>query len=300
MTCAIGWMAGARGLENRWHETAGKLAASRPQQANPKMSWIELAAYLGTGAIAGLMAGLLGVGGGVIVVPALVWLFTKAGFAPEWIFHLAVGTSLTILIGTGSASAYSHHRRGAVRWDLVRILVPGLVIGAWLGSAAAGLLDETWLRRIFGLFLLYVGANMLWKPTQGTAGELPGAMAMRLAGTGIGTISALLGIGGGVMTVPFLSRSGLDMRHAVASSAACGPPIALAGALGFVLVGWGNQALPPGSTGFVYWPAVAGVLLASAPAAPIGARLAHSLPLPMLKRIFAVLLLAVALKLLLR
>jgi uncharacterized membrane protein YfcA len=263
------------------------------------MSWVELAALLGTGVFAGVMAGLLGVGGGVVVVPALVWVFSDAGFVADWIFHLAVGTSLAILVGTGSVSAFSHHRRGAVHWDLVRVLVPGLIIGAWLGSAIAGFLDETLLRRIFGLFLIYVGVGMLWKSAPREAGELPGSMQMRLVGTGIGALSALLGIGGGVLTVPFLSRSGLDMRRAVATSAACGPPIAVAGALGFIAAGWGREGLPPGSTGFVYWPAVAAILVASAPSAPIGARLAHSLPLPMLKRIFGVLVLAVALKLLL-
>jgi uncharacterized membrane protein YfcA len=262
------------------------------------MSWGELAGFLGTGVVAGLMAGLLGLGGGVVVVPALVWLFTEAGFVADWIFHLAVGTSLAILVGTGSASALSHHRRGAVRWDLVRILVPGLIIGAWLGSAVAGLLDETFLRRTFGLFLIYVGSGMLWKPGGAEARGLPGPMQMRLVGTGIGAASALLGIGGGVLTVPFLSRSGLDMRRAVATSAACGPPIAVAGALGFLAAGWGREGLPPGSTGFVYWPAVAAILIASAPSAPIGARLAHSLPLTLLKRIFGVLVLVVAVKLL--
>jgi len=262
------------------------------------MSLIELAAYLGTGVCAGLIAGLLGVGGGVVVVPALVWIFSGAGFAAEWSFHLAVGTSLATLIGTGSASAYSHHRRGAVRWDLVRILAPWLVIGAWIGSAMAGLLDAIWLRRIFGLFQLYVGLDMLFKHTQGEARNLPSRPRIGLVATGIGSLSALLGIAGGTLTVPFLTRSGLDIRRAVATAAACGPSIAVAGVLGFVVVGWEREGLPPGSTGFVYWPAVAGILLASMPSAPIGARLAHTFPLPVLKRIFAMLVLIVAAKLL--
>jgi len=262
------------------------------------MSLIELAAYLGTGVCAGLIAGLLGVGGGVVVVPALVWIFSGAGFAAEWSFHLAVGTSLATLIGTGSASAYSHHRRGAVRWDLVRILAPWLVIGAWIGSAMAGLLDAIWLRRIFGLFQLYVGLDMLFKHTQGEARNLPSRPRIGLVATGIGSLSALLGIAGGTLTVPFLTRSGLDIRRAVATAAACGPSIAVAGLLGFVVVGWEREGLPPGSTGFVYWPAVAGILLASMPSAPIGARLAHTFPLPVLKRIFAMLVLIVAAKLL--
>ena len=263
------------------------------------MTLVELAAYLGTGVVAGVMAGLFGVGGGVVVVPALVWVFAEAGFVAQWIFHLAVGTSLATLVGTGSVSAWSHHRRGAVRWDLVRLLVPWIVIGAWIGSAIAGLLDEVWLRRIFGCFLLFVGVRMLWPGTQGAVRRLPGSVGIGMVGTGIGALSALLGIGGGTLTVPFLGRGGVDMRRAVATSSACGPPIALAGALGFIVVGWGREELPIGSTGFVYWPAVAGILLASAPAAPFGARLAHSRPLPVLKRVFGVLVLVLGTKLLL-
>lgn len=263
------------------------------------MSLVELLAYLATGAAAGLLAGLLGVGGGVIVVPALVWVFAEAGFVGDWIFHLAVGSSLATLIGTGIASAYSHHLRGAVRWDLVRALAPWIVIGAWVGSAAAGVLDEAWLRRFFGLFLLYVGGRMLWGRSGDHVRDLPGARSMGLAGTGIGSLSALLGIGGATLTVPFLGRAGLDVRHAIGTSSACGLPIALAGALGFVVTGWGREGLPPGSTGFVYWPAVACILLASVPAAPLGARFAHSLPLVVLKRIFAALVLVIGLKLLL-
>jgi len=262
------------------------------------MSWFELAAYLGTGVVAGVMAGLMGVGGGIVVVPALIWIFGGAGFSADWVVHLAVGTSLATLIGTGSASAYSHHRRGAVRWDLFRILVLWLVIGAWVGSAVAGLLDSTWLRRLFGLFLVYVGMGMLFKHTRDDTSGLPDTFGLGLIGTGIGSISALVGIGGGTLIVPFLTHSGLDMRRAVATSAACGPLIALAGVLGFIAIGWGKDGLPPGSTGFVYWPAVAGILLASIPVAPFGARLAHSLPLPLLRRIFAVLVLVAAAKLL--
>jgi uncharacterized membrane protein YfcA len=263
------------------------------------MSAVELAAYLGTGVIAGLMAGLFGEGGGVVVVPALVWLFVEAGFVANWIFHLAVGSSLAILIGTGTASAYSHHRHGAVRWELVRFLAPWIVIGAWIGSAVAGWLDEVWMRRFFGVFQIYVGVSMLRPRKQGDISGLPGAFGMGLAGTGIGSLSAILGIGGGTMTVPFLSRFGVDMRQAVATSSACGPPIALAAVLGFIVVGWGREGLPPGSTGFVYWPAVAGVLLASVPAAPWGARLAHRLPVAVLRRFFAVLVLVIGSKLLL-
>ncbi|MCB2263395.1 MAG: sulfite exporter TauE/SafE family protein [Candidatus Thiosymbion ectosymbiont of Robbea hypermnestra] len=262
------------------------------------MSWFELAAYLGTGAVAGILAGLLGIGGGVVVVPILVWLFSTAGFVADWIFHLAVGTSLATLVGTGAASAYSHHSRGAVRWDLVRALTPWLVMGAGVGAASAWLLDGSWLRRVFGLFLIYVGLNMLFTRAPGKIRALPNGLWMRLVGIGTGALSALVGVAGGVLIASFLTRSGLDMRRAVATSAACGPALAAAGAAGFIVMGWGNEGLPPGSTGFVYWPAVAGILLASAPSAPLGAWLAHTLPVAVLKRIFGILVLVVAAKLL--
>jgi uncharacterized membrane protein YfcA len=262
------------------------------------MTWVTLAAYVGTGVLAGLMGGLLGLGGGVVVVPVLTWVFAQAGFVPDWIFHLAVGTSLATLIGTASTSAYVHHRRGAVRWDLVRSLAPWILVGAWIGSAVAGLLDESSLRRVFAIFLLYVAFRTVRPRAPAVSRRTLGRVAMALAGAGIGSVSALVGIGGGTMTVPLLTRYGLGMRRAVASSSACGLPIALAGVTGFVVSGWGTEGLPPGSTGFVYWPAVAGILLASVPFAALGARLAHSLPLSLLKRVFAVLLLVVAVKLL--
>lgn len=262
------------------------------------MDPVEILAYLATGFVAGVLAGLMGVGGGIVVVPALAWIFAHAGFAADWSFHLAVGTSLATLIGTGSASAYSHHRRGAVRWDLVLVLVPWLALGALMGSKVAGVLDGTWLRAIFGSFLAYVSLGMLAERAPSQARRLPGRAGMGLAGVGIGSLSALVGIAGGTLTVPFLARGGIDMRRAVATSAACGPPIALVGMGGFILDGWGREGLPAASTGFVYWPAVAGILAASMPAAPLGARLAHSLPRRLLKRIFGVLLLLVALELL--
>jgi uncharacterized membrane protein YfcA len=232
------------------------------------------------------------------VVPALIFLSSDLALAQEWVPHLAVGTSLATILGTGTASALAHHRRGAVRWDLFARLALWIVLGAGMGSALAGMLAEQWLQRIFGGFLLYVGMQMLRRRADSAAHALPGRLGMGLAGTGIGAISSLVGIGGGTLTVPFLVRAGLHMRGAVATSSACGLPIALAGTLGFMVVGWGREGLPPGSIGFVYWPAVGGILLASVPIAPLGARLAHTLPVQTLKRVFAVLVLAVGVKLL--
>jgi uncharacterized membrane protein YfcA len=258
----------------------------------------ELAAYLATGIASGVLAGLFGVGGGVVVVPALIFIFGRIGLAPDWIPHLAVGTSLAAIVATGAASACAHHRRGAVRWDLVRSLAPGIVIGAWAGAAFAGILSDEWLKRLFGCFLLYVGGRMLLRRANTPWRTLPGTTGMLAAGAGIGALSALVGIGGGTITVPFLNRVGIDMRRAVATSSACGVPIAVAGALGFMAVGWGREGLPLASTGFVDWPAVAAILAASVPIAPLGAHLAQRLPVDQLKRVFAVLLLALGARLL--
>jgi uncharacterized membrane protein YfcA len=181
-----------------------------------------------------------------------------------------------------------------VRWDLVRQLAPGIVLGAWAGAGFAGILPELALKRLFAVFLVYVGMRTLMPPKVRVARTLPSRAGLWAVGGGIGAISALVGIGGGTMTVPFLAGRGIDLRRAVGTSAACGLPIALAGAIGFGVVGWGREGLPSPSTGFIYWPAVGMLLLASIPAAPLGARLAHSLPVPLLRRGFGVLLLGVA------
>ncbi len=264
------------------------------------MSGLDLAAYFATGALSGILAGLLGLGGGIVTVPALILVFSHQGLAAEWIPHLAVGTSLATIVGTGSASVRAHHRRGAVRWDLFRGLAPGIVIGAWIGAAVAGVMPEAWLKRVFAIFLIFVGARMLTRrAATAPRAELPGTGVRLAAGTGIGTLSALVGIGGGTLTVPFLTRYGLDLRRAVGTSSACGVPLALAGALGFVVTGWAREGLPPGATGFVYWPAVLAMLALSVATAPFGARLAHSLPIDVVRRVFAVALFLVATQLLL-
>lgn len=259
------------------------------------MSPLDVAGFLLTGVLSGLLAGLFGVGGGVIVVPSLILLFGHLGLAQGWIPHLAVGSSLAAIVGTGTASTLAHHRRAGVRWDLTLGLAPGIVLGAGMGALVAGALPDLWLTRVFAAFLALVGVRMLTRAKAQAARAMPGRLGLAAVGGGIGVISALVGIGGGTLTVPFLSGRGLGMRQAVGTSAACGLPIALAGALGFVLVGWGREGLPPWSTGFVYWPAVGLVLVASIPSAPWGARLAHALPVEGLRRAFGVLLLGMAL-----
>jgi hypothetical protein len=259
---------------------------------------LYLIAYAATGAVAGLLAGLLGIGGGAVIVPALIVVFTRLGFAADWVPHLAVATSLATVIATGAASAWTHHRRGAVRWELLLRLVPWILIGAWLGAFAAGWLPALWMKRLFAAFLLYNGLKMLLGGAPRVREQLVSPVLTRIVAAGIGALSAVLGIGGGIMIVPFLARQGVALRQAVATSSACGVPLALAGGLGFVVSGWGRADLPAHSLGFVYWPAALAILALSVPLATVGARLAHRLPTLTLKRIFGGLLLLVGLRLL--
>jgi hypothetical protein len=257
-----------------------------------------LAIYLLIGGFAGVMAGLLGVGGGLLIVPALILSFSFQGMSEAVIAHLAVGTSLATIVITSIASIKAHHRRGAVRWRDFALLSPGIIFGAWFGAAIASGLPSDTLRMLFGLFALAVSLQMGLDIKPPAHRQLPEAPGMTLAGALIGMVSAIVGIGGGSMTVPFLTWCNIKVREAVATSAACGLPIALAGALGFIVTGWRHEALPDYTTGFVYWPAFSGIVATSMLFAGVGAKLAHSLPTATLKRVFAVFLLAVGLLLL--
>jgi uncharacterized membrane protein YfcA len=258
-----------------------------------------LGVYLAAGAVAGVIAGLLGVGGGVVIVPALVWVFTAAGVDASVLVHLAVGTSLATIIVTAISSIRAHQKRGAILWDVVRKLAPGIVVGAWLGAAIADLMPAALLQRVFATLIILVGIQMLGNWKAGAHRQLPGSVGMFLSGNVIGAVSAIVGIGGGIMTVPFLTWCSVEMRRAVATSAANGLPIAAAGALGFVVAGWNETRLPEWTLGYLHLPALVGVASASFLTAPIGARLAHTLPIPVLKRVFSVLLLFVGARMLL-
>lgn len=257
----------------------------------------ELPAFLLLGAFAGILAGLLGVGGGLVIVPVLAFIFTDRGF--EGVMHLAVGTSLATIVFTSLSSVRAHHRRGAVRWDLFARLTPGIVVGALAGAAVADLMPGDRLRVLFGVFELLVAAQMALSVRPSAQRQLPGPAGMAAAGGAIGSVSAIVGIGGGTLTVPFLSWCNVPMRQAVATSAACGLPIAVAGAAGFIWTGWGEANLPEYTLGYLYLPALAGVVTASVLSAPVGARLAHSLPSASLKRFFALFLAILGLRMLL-
>jgi uncharacterized membrane protein YfcA len=235
-------------------------------------------------------------------VPALIWLFghpTLTGWAADSapIPQLAVATSLATVVATGAASTLAHHRRGAVDWRLVQRLAPGLLIGAWIGAQAAAWLPAPWLKLGFAAFLFLSGLRMMLRAQTVERRPLPGRAGVTGAAAGFGALSALLGIGGGTLVVPFLARHGVAMRRAVASASACGVPLALAGSVGFVTAGWGRDGLPPNTLGFVHWPAALAIMATSVPLAPLGAWLAHRLPTTTVKRVFGVLLLVVAVEL---
>jgi len=246
------------------------------------------ALYLLLGVFAGGIAGLLGVGGGLIIVPILAVLFALQGFPPEYLMQFAVGSSLATIVFTSLSSMRAHHQRGAVNWQVMLQLSLGILLGGWLGGVLAIWMGGLVLAGLFGLFELAVAAQMGFGRPPAVHRKPSGWIRNAVAGVVIGAFSALLGIGGGTLTVPWLVWHNVDMRHAVGTSAACGLPIALSGALGFIAVGLGKADLPAGSTGFVYWPAVIAISIASVLSAPLGARLAHRLDQASLKKVFAV------------
>ena len=256
---------------------------------------MELLLYLVLGSAAGVLAGLFGVGGGLIIVPVLVLSFTAQGMAPEILTHMAVGTSLATIVFTSINSLLEHHRKGAVRWPLFRWLTLGILLGAALGALTAALIQGPWLQKIIGTFAIVVAVQMALDLKPKASRGVPGKPTLTVAGGVIGWASAIFGIGGGSLTVPFLVWRSVPIQQAVATSAACGLPIAIAGALSFMFTGWGNPNLPPWSVGFVYLPALLGIAMTSMFFARLGARLAHRLSPLLLKRLFALLLLSVGL-----
>lgn len=255
------------------------------------------------GMVAGLMGGTLGLGGGVVIVPPLIYLLHGMGVAPAVVAQMAVGTSLATIIVTSVSSAHAHHRGGFVLWPVARRLAAGIVLGALLGAVIADRLSAATLTRLFGIFAILIALQMLLRrpgaATSAQPSRLPGRGALAGVGAVIGAVSSLFGIGGGSLTVPFLSWCRLPMQNAVAISAACGLPIAVAGSLGFVMTGWGRPDLPPWSLGYVYLPAALAIVVASYPMAKVGARISHRVPSATLRRIFAIFLIGVGLELIL-
>ncbi|QSA96747.1 sulfite exporter TauE/SafE family protein [Methylococcus sp. EFPC2] len=254
--------------------------------------------YLAFGSLAGVLSGLLGIGGGVVVVPFLIWRLTLAGCPPDLVMIVAVATSLATIVVTSMSAVYTHHRLGALRWSWIRRMTPGIVLGTAVGSVIAERLPAGWFKLLFALFLIFVALRMLRRVSTRLATEHPRSVVVAGVSGLIGLLSAILGIGGGTLSVPFLARCGQPMGNAVAISGALGFPIALAGAVTYVALGWQHPGLPAPSLGYVYLPAFVGIILTSVLFAPLGARLAHRLPAAQLKRVFAFVILAIGGKLL--
>ena len=250
------------------------------------------------GIVAGLLAGLLGVGGGIVIVPMLVFAFGRAGFAPESIMLLALATSLGSIMFTSVSSALAHSRRGAVDWQTVWRISPGILLGTFAGTYVAVLLSRRFLQIFFVVFLTYVAVQMLRGTRPRASRTLPGPWGMGAAGGVIGLISSLVGIGGGTLSVPFLVWHNVEMHRAIGTSAAIGFPIAVAGCCGYLINGLGATGLPPHCLGYLYLPALFPLVVCSMLTAPLGARIAHRLPVSRLRSAFAVLLICVGIKML--
>ena len=259
----------------------------------PEAWWL---AYLALGLLVGFLAGMLGIGGGVVIVPLLVLMFTAQHLPPDRVLHLALGTSLASIVFTSLASVCAHHARNAVRWDIVRAGTPGIIVGTLLGTLFAEHLSARYLAIIFTLFVLFSSAQMLRERKPKPTRVLPGKLGTWIASLSIGALCSLVGVAGGILIVPLLSMCNVPMRNSIGTSAALGLPISMAGAAGYIMTGLGQSHLPPYSIGYIYIPALSGLVLGSFVTVPFGARIAHAIPVARLKQTFAVVLSLLAVK----
>jgi uncharacterized membrane protein YfcA len=253
---------------------------------------LELAAL---GLVSGFLAGLLGIGGGMLMVPFITAILGKQGLPAELSVKMAIATSMATIMFTSISSVRAHHKRGAVRWDIVQRLAPGIVLGALVASMGVfALLKGTALAIFFGLFVGFSATQMFLDRKPAPSRQMPGTAGQLAAGSAIGFLSGLVGAGGGFISVPFMAWCNIAIHNAVATSAALGFPIALANVVGYVVSGQSAQGLPAGSFGYVWLPALAVIAVFSVLTAPLGARAAHQLPVKKLKRVFASLLYVLA------
>lgn len=259
------------------------------------MDPLFILAYAVLGCVAGFAAGLLGIGGGMLLVPFLTALLTLQGLPLELVVHAAIATSMASILFTSMSSVRAHHQKGAVRWDLVFKFSPGIVVGGLLaGGAVFAALKTGWLALFFAIFVGYSAVQMLINRKPKASRQMPGLVGTSGAGAGIGFLSGLVGAGGGFASVPFMLWCNVAVHHAVATSAALGFPIALANTVGYIWSGWSIPDLPSGMFGYIYWPALLVLVAFSVVTAPIGAKVAHRLPVNTLKRVFAFLLFGLA------
>ncbi|MFM2319158.1 MAG: hypothetical protein RLZZ215_1779 [Pseudomonadota bacterium] len=260
------------------------------------LQWIL--AYLALGAVVGFFAGLLGVGGGGIMVPALTALFAAQGLPFEHLVHVSLATSMAAIVVTSASSLRAHQQHGAIQWPIVKGITPGILIGTFGAALIAAYIPSLALAIFFVVFMAYVAVQMWLNIKPKPSRQLPSPLGLTGVGLVIGGVSALVAIGGGSLSVPFMTWCNVKIQQAIATSAAIGLPIAIAGTMGYLVSGWGVQGLPPYTFGFIYLPAAFTIALVSFFTAPLGAKLAHRLPVATLKKLFALLLIGLSLKML--
>ncbi len=251
------------------------------------------------GSVVGFLAGLLGIGGGLIIVPALLYILPSVGIGSSQITQVAIATSLASIILTSMSSASAHHKRGNIPWKLFKPIFPGIVIGSLASAFVSEQIASDDLQQAFAIFVVLMAFQMAFPFKVKTGGSMPSFGVLFLVSSAIALIAGLMGIGGGVLLVPFLCYCGLQMRQAVGFSSATGMLIAVSGTVGYIIAGYDVPNLPEGSVGFIYLPALIGIIISSMLCAPIGVKAASTWPTPILKKIFAGLLVVVGVKLLL-
>ncbi|MDF7670182.1 sulfite exporter TauE/SafE family protein [Orbaceae bacterium ESL0721] len=261
----------------------------------------EFMLFLCIGIGSGLLAGMFGIGGGTLIMPALIFTLDHFGLGGKWLPHIAIASSLATIIGTSISATWNHNKNHNVDWGILKRMVVGCIIGTFGGSYLAIYIPGDILKIIFALFLIYTGLKFIFKTARveqqpKEVRSLPSAIYL-FVGAFIGLFAALVGVGGGILVVPFLSQCGINMRKAIGTSAAFTLPVALGGTIGYIIAGWNNPDLPPYSFGFIYLPAVIAIMLASIPVAKIGVQLAQKLPLERLIKLFGLFLLLIAFKL---
>jgi len=255
-------------------------------------------AYLLIGALVGFLAGLLGIGGGMVIVPLLVFVFSAKGFAEEILMHQSLGTAMATILFTSLSSVRAHHQHGGVDWAIARAIAPGILLGGFFAPAIASQVPTRPLAMFFTAFMFYAATQMFFRMQPKATRELPGAGGLFVAGGVIGMLSSLLAAGGAFLSIPFMTWCKVPLRRAIGTAAAIGFPIAAAGTIGYVLSGMRVEHLPAWSLGFVYLPALGLIVVPSMLAAPLGARVAHAIPIAKLRVVFALLLYAIGLRML--
>ena len=252
------------------------------------------------GSFSGVLAGLFGIGGGIIIIPTFFYIFSYLAFPDEILSHMVLGSSLGVIAFSSISSTFSHHSKGAVNWRLIKVVAPSIVIGSSLGGLTAGYLESSTLQGLVSLFLVVASVQLIFEfppPSQNPKTNLAGPV---IAGGGIGWLSGVFGIGGGIFSVPYFYHRGLKMMHAIGTSAACGIPIAIAGSISYILIGYDNLNLPEYCVGYVYLPATIIVGVMSSLTAKFGVNIAHRMKQKKLRIAFAFLVMIMALNLLMR